>query len=95
VHDDARELRVRRGFTEANAMVVMIARDADAHSVMAPRRLRESVPVLEHLLPAERFGCVLEARADEVVSIVACEGEAGVNVTGALRADCRHSLIRT
>ena len=92
VHEDARELCVRRGIIEGNAMVVVVARDAGVRDVMVPRRLRELAQVLDQLMPAERFGCLLEARTDEVVEIVACEGEAGAQVTAALRAEASRAL---
>lgn len=92
LHEDGRELCIRLGIAEGAVMVAVVARDAGVDDVMAPRRFRALANVLEQLLPGERFGCLVDARPDEIVAIIASKAEPGAEVARALRAEATRTL---
>ena len=92
--DLERQLCEHSGLLDGNAMVVVIARIMEPRGAGSRREHRELATLLERVLPADRFGRLVESRPDEVVALVAGRTTTGEHVTQALRGAAT-TVLRT
>jgi PucR C-terminal helix-turn-helix domain/GGDEF-like domain len=84
-----RQLCEKAGMGDGNSMVVLVAQASETPPGGSQRSHRDLVGLIERVLAGDRFGRLVESRADEVVALVSARAQTGTEVTQTLRAEAK------